>query len=264
MLPNFKILDTEGRAIFGKTPITAHISSRVPDHVSKCVCIIGDPDAKEGSMKLCCDIMRFDHEQESMFDLPVDYIYWVLVFRRENAGMSDRDLLSLTNHGSAAKASELTKEWHGSIRAIIEGQDPSETSALAFLIADPESAAWTPDTRVTVVGDAAHPCAPIGGVGANGAFVDVASLSRVLRNDLSANALGKHEEEMRIRAKALVARSAANSGNFYGMRPIEELEPVRIWDCENTDCSNEDRDVLDMTLSSPIADVRQSTILVGS
>ncbi|KAK5118600.1 hypothetical protein LTR85_008065 [Meristemomyces frigidus] len=250
-MPKLGLVDTEGRAVFGKTPITPGFFERVPSELSQGLSLIGESD--DSKMKLFCDMMSFDHGHGAVvaesfgIQLPKDYLYWVLVFRKDavKGGDSERNLHTLTPQESAQKSLDLTTRWHQRIRSILTEQDPSTASTLTFLAAKPQdlvtswadSAPKADDTNgaVTLLGDAAHQMPPVGGFGANAAFQDAAALCDALcRTDDDAatsriDRIRTYEEEMRTRAESVVQRSVMGSGRFFGMRPVDELKPAASW-----------------------------------
>lgn len=229
MLPDSITLDTEGRAIFGKTPITSTTFTTVPPIIKDGICMA--IPLSEDRIKLFCDLMTFKRDQDFTITntLPQDYIYWVLVFHKSITDTSHptTNILSLSPSESAALAESLTTQWHPSIHAIITQQDPSAASPLQFSLSKPPLDAWTSDPRVTVMGDAAHPMPPVGGTGANVAFQDAADLFDAIKSGFSVENCSKYEEGMRERASKAVMQSAMGATRFFGMRPLEELGPVR-------------------------------------
>ena len=239
-MPVLGLLDTEGRAVFGKKPITPGFFDRVSRELSQGLSLIGE--SSDSKMKLFCDIMTFDRTsgaqaaQDLGLSLPADYLYWVLVFRHdavENDPL-DKDGYSLTPEQSASRSQALTSHWHPRIRRILTEQDPSAASSLSFHAAEPSRllSAWEEESSghhsaVTLLGDAAHPMPPVGGFGANAAFQDAAALCDALcrGGDSMAN-VRSFERDMRVRAQSVVQRSIEGSGRFFGMRPIEELKYV--------------------------------------
>jgi 2-polyprenyl-6-methoxyphenol hydroxylase-like FAD-dependent oxidoreductase len=237
-MPGLDLLDTEGRAVFGKTPITPGFFDHVPRELSQGLSLIGE--SNDSKMKLFCDTMTFDRargEQAAQslgLRLPDDYLYWVLVFRRDAVEdeESEEGRNSLTPEQSAEKAQRLTAHWHPSIRSILSEQDRSAASSLTFLAAHPQDLMtnWSEEpsdhhTSVTIFGDAAHPMPPVGGFGASAAFQDAAALCDALAHSNDAKAeIRSYEREVCARAQSVVRRSIEGSGRFFGMRPVEELK----------------------------------------
>ncbi|KAK5096252.1 hypothetical protein LTR70_003109 [Exophiala xenobiotica] len=222
MLPNHKLLDTEGRAVSGRTLVDANTFQHIPAAIGNGICLIGNE--KQPRMKLFCDVMRF--KSETAADVPQDYIYWVLLFHKSCVNKSDAELFSMTNSQSAEWAEVLTSDWHEKIRAIIQQQVPEAASTLHFSMTKPPIEPWKTDLRVTVIADAAHPMPPVGGVGANLAFEDAAGLLDVIRNGQEQESLAEFEQLLRDRSNKALMQSAGGASHFFGMGPVDSLKPV--------------------------------------
>lgn len=245
LIPDFPVLDTEGRAVFGKTYITPELEQTVSSELSKGLCLFGE--SQESPMKLFSDVTKFDQtipsDTRAHYNVPANYIYWVLCFRKENSTDDDVKLMKLTHSQSMHLSLEKTASWHSDIRTVLENQHEESSSTLAFYTCSPESfaARWedlankqengTVSSIVTLLGDAAHPMSPVGGVGANSAFQEAADLCEILReidggNDAAerAEALRKHQQLMTERGTETIKRSFWGAGNFFGMKPAEQLK----------------------------------------
>lgn len=222
------LLDTEGRAIFGKTLITDGIWAKPPEDIGSGISLIGDPN-DEIQMKLFSDVMSFDRSCSLQVELPEDYVYWVLVFPKARTGMSDEELFSLSRKQSAELSEKLTEDWFDGAKNMLKYQDPEAANVLAFLMAEPNMKEWKPDHRVTLIGDAAHPMPPVGGVGANAAFQDAAALAKVIKQGINDGVIQVFEDEMRERARKALSMSGNGAGNFFGMKPVEQLKPATLW-----------------------------------
>ena len=247
LLPNMVVLDTEGRAVFGKTPVTDEITKLIAPEIGHGLVVVGQGAGSR--MKLFTDGMRFDREQSSHFEqelgleVPADYIYWVLVFRKDvGSAREEESLLHLSSEESVKMSMDLTADWHDTFRALLKHQIPEAASTLAFLTSSPElGTEWAAKpaetgSRVTLLGDSGHPMPPVGGVGANGAFQDSGDLCEAFmefRNTTEGHErdrlISAYEEKMLGRAKPAVERSSFGAGNFFGMRPLNELQPARMW-----------------------------------
>ncbi|KAK3175458.1 hypothetical protein K4F52_010246 [Lecanicillium sp. MT-2017a] len=84
---------------------------------------------------------------------------------------------------------------------------------------------------VTLLGDAAHPMPPVGGVGANSAFEDALDLCQSLQSQegqYSSFSLREYEKSMVQRVRVAMERSSSGAAKFFGMKPFEELKQVSI------------------------------------
>ncbi|KAJ3498088.1 hypothetical protein NLG97_g1398 [Lecanicillium saksenae] len=246
LLPDFPLLDTEGRSVFGKTDLTEEIIAKLPKEYLNGMCLASVPGpAAENPTKLLFEVMRFDPAARSLgLGVPADYIYWVLCSREDVtdtkvAGISK--LLSLSSSESAELAKGLMQDWDESVRAITNSPNDGSTATLAFFACTKDGlpASWSrlrdehADMPVTLIGDAAHPMPPVGGVGANSAFQDSLDLFQELisqSNDkaLQAAALAKYEKLMVERVGDAVEKSSSGAVRFFGMKPQSELKAVTL------------------------------------
>lgn len=237
------LLDTEGRAVFGKTPISKIRSQSVPDEIYHGICLAGK--SSDRHMKLFCDTMSFDRDtiadsgRTLGLDIPEDYIYWVLLFRKDVVTPEQESkLLSLSNQESIQLSLDLTASWHESLRTIIQHQLPDAASTLAFLTASPDFVCqWSSKASqlkgfVTLMGDSAHAMPPVGGLGANAGFQDSADLLDAFLEIANSNSgmneqlVDSFEDKMLARAKIAVDKSSGGAGHFFGMKSIDELKPA--------------------------------------
>ncbi|KIV80594.1 hypothetical protein PV11_08085 [Exophiala sideris] len=228
LVPGHTLLDTEMRAVFGKTPIPEGIPAPIRDTVVQGINVTSE-EHPQGRAVLFCDTMRFKHDDAEKVVVPDDYIYWVLTFAKSRTEVDDKTLMSFTSDQSAKLAEDLTKAWNESDRAVVTKQDPDAASTLFFLMARPDLDVWPTDARVTLLGDAAHSMPPLGGVGANSAFEDAAELAEVLgRGEVGDEEIGAYEKLVRDQASGRLGMSIAGSAKLFGMRPIEELKPFAL------------------------------------
>ncbi|KAJ7673445.1 hypothetical protein B0H17DRAFT_1242682 [Mycena rosella] len=221
-LPDHGLLDTQGRLIYGKTPLTAELEASF------------DKGAM-GGMTMLRDStrgipMRFDvkaGESRAKKGLPEDYVYWVLGWRKDVLAIADGELFHLSHEDAAALSQKLTANWHPSLRVLFALQDVTQTSALSILSVHPDIRAWQPSNRVTLLGDAVHTMSPTAGIGATTALRDAALLVKTLvEKGMGADAIGGFEREMRQYAGEAVRRSHGGGKTLYGMRSFEEMEPA--------------------------------------
>jgi 2-polyprenyl-6-methoxyphenol hydroxylase-like FAD-dependent oxidoreductase len=240
LLPDMQVLDTEGRAVFGKTPVTATLRTQIPQQIGDGLTIASVPG--EGRMKLFTDGMVFDRQQsialgsKLRLDIPADYIYWVLVFRHDVVPIDDTVLMTMSCEQAAEKSLELTGDWHDGLKALFRDQMKEAASTLAFLTSPSDlKAAWSCKTtggydRVTLLGDSGRPMPPVGGLGANAAFQDSVHLFSKLKNVADGEEWGRqiaeYEQEMLDRAQPIVDMSAGGAAKFFGAKPVAELKPA--------------------------------------
>lgn len=87
LLPEMVVLDTEGRAVFGKTLITEETMKEMHRFIGDGITVTSQN--VEPRLRLLVDGMKFDRKQAGPYEkqigikIPDDYIYWVLVFRAD-------------------------------------------------------------------------------------------------------------------------------------------------------------------------------------
>lgn len=225
-LPHLKILDTNSRPIFGKTPLTPSFQSQILPKATECLSLIKDPET--GSVTLVEPIRFLPKDQrKDQRDLPKDYVYWAIIPPASSSSGTEEQ----QNHTSRGKIAEsakaLTAHWHPSLRPLIEYQDPNQTGVFRLLSSDPETLrqAWEPNTRVTVLGDAAHAMMPSTASGAVTSLRDAELLSTLIREQgVVKESIGKYEEEMRQYASEAVALSAKIGEMSFGFRALADSE----------------------------------------
>ena len=234
-LPNHKIVDTNGRCIYGKTPMTEEMIQRFPARATKwmTLCVDRTPmtqtlDIDETPLTLLLEPVRFQNNKHRS-TLPDNYVYWVLIGRADLFGKPDKELLRLNDADSAALSLKLTEEWDPSIRALFELQDVAQSSTLRVSSARPEIPFWTPNERITLLGDAVHAMSPCGGVGAVTALRDGAVLAgRIGANGINVKSIGAYEAEMRVYAKLSIERSYFGGKKMFGQQPFGDCKPLEL------------------------------------
>jgi 2-polyprenyl-6-methoxyphenol hydroxylase-like FAD-dependent oxidoreductase len=233
--PDHKVVDTNGRCIYGKTPMTEELIQKFPARATKWMTLLVDRtpmtqtlDVDETPLTLLLEPVRF-HNNQHRSKLPANYVYWVLIARADLFGKSDKELLRLNGEESAALSLKLTEEWDPSIRSLFQLQDTTQASTLRVSSAKPEIPFWHPSARVTLVGDAVHAMSPCGGVGAVTALRDASVLSaKIAENGICAKSIGAYEAEMRIYAKMSIERSYFGGKKMFGQRPFGDCAPLEL------------------------------------
>ncbi|KAL6705697.1 hypothetical protein ACN47E_006486 [Coniothyrium glycines] len=275
LAPEHKFLDTGATCIYGKTVISPDLLQRYPAKALRWMTVCADSAPLiqsiligESPLTLLSEPIRFspDARSTSQIPLPEDYVYWVLIGRRELfADTKETVSASRTNQvktseltfddrsakASAAHSLSLTGEWHPSLRSLFELQDVSQASTLQVVSAPPKIPAWETVPCVTLLGDAVHAMSPCGGVGANTALRDAAELGKLFADhgskdlqssqtvpraevgsppeidiDLLSKSLAAFEDALRKRAFGGIMRSYVGSKAMFDQKPFESLECV--------------------------------------
>lgn len=227
-LPNFRLLDTRNRIIYGKTPLTPSLTSRILPEALRRLSFIKDPQA--GSLTLIEALHFLPKSQRiGQHDLPHDYMYWTIIPPPAAHPVAEEKLKRIDGEGAADAALRTTKAWHPSLKLMIENQDRSQTGIYGLLSVDPESLlrGWQPNGHVTILGDAAHAMMPSEGNGTGTALRDAALLVRMIGDHgVGPRSVALYEEEMRQYASEAVIASAKIGGKVFGFGSLEDAVEV--------------------------------------
>ncbi|KAL8825851.1 MAG: hypothetical protein Q9191_004164 [Dirinaria sp. TL-2023a] len=231
-LPSRQFLDTQGRMIYGKTPVSEELTERFQVARLEGMLLIQDR-TQSVPLTLLLEPMRFQDDPLC----PQDYIYWVLGTRSDHPSLASQSTSNLSPAAATAFSQQLTVGWHPAFRALFSLQDQMQTSLLYINSADPSMPPWQSSSRVTLIGDAVHVMAPTAGVGATTALRDAAELAKVLTEDDGRDALRQgdlleriraFEEKMRGYAEEAIRGSARGGGFWFKMRAWEDLPVIEI------------------------------------
>jgi 2-polyprenyl-6-methoxyphenol hydroxylase-like FAD-dependent oxidoreductase len=230
LVPGFTLLDTEGRILYGKTPLTPELEKTFPMCCLRGLTLVQDR-SQELPLSLLLEPMRFkNNSYKDRGELPEDYVFWLLSFRRDRLTIPEQEFLSLSAEGTAALSKSMTADWHPTLRVMFDAQDVTRSSTLRIASAPPEIPHWPPVAHVTLIGDAAHVMSPSAGHGATTALRDAATLVQILvESGLSQEAIGRYEATMREYAGARILRSKVGGGWSFGMRDFAQLKPAERW-----------------------------------
>lgn len=230
--PEHELLDTEGRIIYGKTDLNAALEEGLNPSALKAMMLArdsshgADPDAP---LSLLLEPIRFQ-QNEFRGELPLDYIYWVLIARADTLAVPDAELLNITAADAVALSKTVTAQWDSSFRILFELQNKDQTSAMRILSSKPvvpEWEAWENRAKITLVGDAAHVMSPSAAMGATTAVRDAAALAKAIIEDgVNGDSIAKYEEQMRGWAAEALNFSKIGGKSIFGMRDFEDLKPV--------------------------------------
>ena len=159
--------------MFGKTDITDELRKEMHSKIGHGITVTAQNH--EPRMRLFCDGMSFNQDladpvsKRLSIHMPSDYIYWVLVFRKDMVSEEEEATLHhLSAEDSAQRAIDMTASWSEQLRAVMKHQQVDAASTLAFLTASPDFVySWSSkpsNTRpcATLICDAAHPAPPVG------------------------------------------------------------------------------------------------------
>ncbi|QNK69955.1 FAD-dependent monooxygenase [Variovorax sp. PAMC26660] len=213
-LPDVVPIDTGSTCIYGKTLFAADTASRIaPLFHTKTSVAFGD------RLAVIVDPMKFRPRSSPR---PVgDYLYWAMIGPNDRLNPVDDATALPSEPRNRAHAIVLSRaaDWHPGFRALFELAAPSDVAMLPIrtMTAPP---AWKTD-GVTVLGDAIHVMSPAGGLGANTALHDAATLAEKL-GAASANrtpvmaAVADYEAAMRDYAREAIQQSNDGASLLFG------------------------------------------------
>ncbi|TMW55245.1 hypothetical protein Poli38472_013136 [Pythium oligandrum] len=231
-LPNAtQLLDTDGRAIYGKTPLTPELEAALHPSLLRGTSLITNLDPH---VSLFMETMRFTqgnpHDVNSELPDTNDYVYWVLISRSHNFRIggytNDEELLALKPPQAAALAREVTKDWDSHIQALFRDDLVGNgCSYIRVSTMSPDIKDWDA-SNVTLMGDAIHAMTPAG-VGANAALMDAhVLLNSIQTHGVSVQAVAAYEAEMRVYARDFVAKTAGAGHKMYGQPGFQDMKPL--------------------------------------
>jgi 2-polyprenyl-6-methoxyphenol hydroxylase-like FAD-dependent oxidoreductase len=232
LLPNYSLIDTGMRIIYGKTPITPVFEKSIAQSLLAGMSLVRDKDTLAPKTMLL-EAIRFPQADTiSEFKLPHDYMYWVLVINKDLCALSEQGGSSMDHAQTAELSLSLSKDWDQSVRAPLEYQDMLESSILRIFSANPNMPAWEPSPKVTLLGDAIHAMPPTGGMGVNTALRGAGDLARrIVETRLegtNADLIAQYEEDLRVFARGPLALSWQGGRMAFNAKPIEECEVISM------------------------------------
>ena len=245
-LPSHKIVDTGAICIYGKTNITPALLEQFPERALQWMTVCSDVAPLiqsiligDSPLTLLSEPIRFQAKgSDRSGPLSDDYVYWVLIGRKElfidpsTGSLGELEAVEHKAEDSARLSLELTREWHPSLRSLFELQEIHQCSAMRVLSATPEIPSWNPSALVTLIGDSIHVMSPCGGVGANTALRDAAQLVKVIAGSkdraLNPEEVGAFEKDVRERALPSLMRSYVGSKRMFDQLPFDKLSKVDI------------------------------------
>jgi len=227
-LPAQRYVDGGSRVIYGKTPLTGALTAAFPKEALEWTTIVQD----KRPLTLYLEPVRFPKdafiESAGRLEHTDDYVYWVLGGNAEHIGLPDENFRSLSGVEAANLTLKLTESWKPAFRSLFELQHTDKTSPLRLLSAKPERPEWTPSTRVTLLGDAAHAMMPVGS-GANAALTDAASLVMlIVEEGVSEDMMTKYVDRLWGNALPLISGSAMGAQKLLGFKGFEHAKEVDL------------------------------------
>ncbi|MFI5776622.1 FAD-dependent oxidoreductase [Nocardia sp. NPDC051570] len=208
LLPHAEIADLGIRCLYGRMTITEATAALIPDDFYRGFCWAAD----ESGCGAGFAGVRFRTRPEGASD----YLMTTLAATNERLGVTDEELYRRTPKQLWQLAVEATADWHPTLRELFARADTDAFFPITIRYArrvDP----WQPGP-VTLLGDAIHTMPPTGGVGANTALRDAATLAeQLLSSERSrTDAVAAYETIMLPRGFDTVDQSLRLAGQLFG------------------------------------------------
>ena len=152
LLPDFPLLDSEARAIFGRTVLNEGIRQLVTKDLWQGGISLVVDGREEKSLKLFCDTMCFQRRAETDVSLPEDYVMWVLCVRKDGTDMEDEKFMRLGQDDCYTKSLDLIGSWNEAVQELVKRQIPGAAATLGFATTSLPVEAWKTNPRVTLIG----------------------------------------------------------------------------------------------------------------
>ncbi|WP_433508771.1 FAD-dependent oxidoreductase [Nonomuraea sp. CA-143628] len=226
-LPHARVIDTGLRQLYGRIPLTAQTKALFSDDMFNVfTAIVGPGGAFVGVAPVEFPEPRDQAVARHAPDVRLhdvrDYMTASFGTRREHLPRTDDELHRMTGAELRAMVLDLIGGWHPRVQRIVREWDPASIFP-AILRTSVPIEPW-PTSAVTLLGDAIHAMSPAGGVGANTALRDAATLADALNEAAHGRplvaALGEYEAAMTGYGFAAVRASADNGHRFLGQNPL--------------------------------------------
>ncbi|KAK4501323.1 hypothetical protein PRZ48_007131 [Zasmidium cellare] len=225
LLPQIEPQETGVRCIYGKTLITPEILSTLPPTAAKSMSFIKDR-SQETLAIMGLEPITFPNRNELSqrgIGYPPDYLFWALTGPSDVLGFGSEEKRYLSTEESEQAALKVTSHWDFRVRTIIQNQARGETSAFSLTAISDTLPTWSPNARVTIIGDAIHPMAPTGS-GAVMALNDASILcTELCEHGFGERAVGAYEKRMREVSGEAVKTSWNVVMKLKGMRRSNEM-----------------------------------------
>ncbi|MBT2225430.1 NAD(P)/FAD-dependent oxidoreductase [Nonomuraea sp. NEAU-A123] len=227
LLPHARVVDTGLRQLYGKIPLNDQTRELFSDDMFNVfTAIVGPRNAFIGVAPVEFPepihqaVLR--HAPAVRLRAVQDYMTCSFGIRGEHLPRTDDELHRMTGAELRAMVLDLIDSWHPRVRRIVQEWDPASIFPAVLRTSVPIEA-W-PTTAVTLLGDAIHAMSPAGGVGANTALRDAATLADALNKAAHGRplvtALRDYETATIDYGFAAVRASADNGHRFLGQNPL--------------------------------------------
>ncbi|MCP1105122.1 FAD-dependent monooxygenase [Serratia nevei] len=221
-LPEAGPADRGAVTLYGKTPLDAATLAQLAPELLRGVSVVF-----ADGLSLVVEPMRFqapmvqlaaDYAPDCRLTPVDDYLYWACIGSAERLGGPARmeDVAALQ-----ARVRHFSQGWAPALRDLLAQTDPLSLSVRAVQVTV-EMPVWHSE-RIAFLGDAVHAMSPAGGLGANTALADAASLATHLAQAGSAaQALRAYGAELQARGTEAIRLSRLASERLLQSSETDE------------------------------------------
>lgn len=211
LLPHATVKDLGFPCVYGRLTLTAATEALVPGAISRGFSWVSDETGCGAGFAP----VRFRSRSEGASD----YLMIALLATPERLGVPDGKLFTLSSEELWQVVVDAIAEWHPAVRELVAYADPDSFFPITIRAGERVDA-WE-SGPVTLLGDAVHAMPPTGGVGANTALQDAATLAGELlaaaRGEKSlADAVAAYERVMLPRGFDTIDSSLRMAGEMFG------------------------------------------------
>ncbi|MEU4222782.1 NAD(P)/FAD-dependent oxidoreductase [Nonomuraea sp. NPDC026600] len=227
LLPHARVVDTGLRQLYGKIPLNDQTRALFSDDMFNVfTAIVGPRNAFIGVAPVefpePVHQAGLRHAPAVRLRAVQDYMTCSFGIRGNHLPRTDDELHRMTGAELRAMVLDLIDGWHPRVQRIVREWDPAGIFPAVLRTSVPIEA-W-PTTVVTLLGDAIHAMSPAGGVGANTALRDAATLADALNKAAHGRplvaTLRDYETATIDYGFAAVRASADNGHRFLGQDPL--------------------------------------------
>jgi 2-polyprenyl-6-methoxyphenol hydroxylase-like FAD-dependent oxidoreductase len=228
LLPSHNPLDTGGRIIFGKSPLSTELTDTFPAGMLQRMSMIRDPHAAIPSFTLLEPIVFPPSSSLPPHpDLPQDYVYWVTCVQQSDlASVLTPEIEKfhgkITPEVGVTVSKKLTSHFHPSLQTLFKLQDTTQTSIISISTHPCPLPTWESNPTITLMRDAAHVMPPTGASGCVTALRDAGNLVRLIGERGVKEGVRIYEEEMREYGSVTIERSLDAAVKMFGFKAREE------------------------------------------